>query len=167
MLKIAFYFFISIIVRQIKLVHYAILNLGEIMKKYVGISLISILISVSFMYYFFNIKDEKEIYGFLVGHFSDVDAAQTKANELPSSIILSNNGGYDVYVAMYENIDLINKMLVYYEEEKIPVEIKKLKCNSPFLIELNKYENIALKIENRDLYNEVNQNILDLYVSSI
>lgn len=160
-------FLISIIIRQIKFVHYVILKLGEIMKKYVGISLISILISVSFMYYFFNINDEKEIYGFLVGHFNDVDAAQIKANELPSSIILSNNDGYDVYVAMYENIDLINKMLVYYEEEKIPVEIKKLKCSSPFLIELNKYENIALKIENRDLYNEVNQNILDLYVSSI
>ena len=118
--------------------------------------------------YFFKSGDNlKDVYVFETGFFDNYDEAFSNTKNYPSSVVLPELDGYYVIVAMYENIDLINEMLVYYEEKNIDVRIKKIKCDRKFVEELNRYEKIVTNIDNKDLYDKLNQNILDMYISTI
>lgn len=138
------------------------------MKKYISVVLVSVSIGIIFMYYFFNAENNyKEAYQFQVGYYSNYETALEEAKKYNSSVIIPDNNGYRVVLAMYEDIDLINTMLMYYGESNIDVTINKVKCDDKFMSELSKYEKIASSIENKSLYDNINQNILDLYMDTL
>lgn len=138
------------------------------MKKYIGTFLISCGLCLMFGYYFFNTDNmDNVIYVLVEGGYNNLEEANNKASNLPSAVVLKDNNEYLVYLAMYEDITLINKMLDYYKSKDINVSLKEIKCNKYFHDELNKYESVAGNLSDYSLYNEVNQNILDLYVGSL
>lgn len=138
------------------------------MKNYIKVGFLSLLVGALCVLYFFKSGDNlKDVYVFETGFFDNYDEAFSNTKNYPSSVVLPELDGYYVIIAMYENIDLINEMLVYYEEKNIDVRIKKIKCHRKFVEELNRYEKIVTNIDNKDLYDKLNQNILDMYISTI
>ncbi len=112
-------------------------------------------------------NDFIDVYAFQTGYYTTYDEALSNKNNYPSSIVIPDSNGYNVVVAMYEDMDLINKMLVYYEEKDIDITIKKISCSKEFVKELNRYESLVINLDNQELYDKLNQNILDMYISTI
>lgn len=138
------------------------------MKNYIKVGILSLLVGALCVLYFFRSGDNlTDVYVFETGYYDNYDEALSYTKNYPSSIVLPEVDGYYVIVAMYENIDLINEMLIYYEEKNIDVRIKKIKCDKKFVEELNRYEKIVNSIDNKELYDKLNQNILDMYISTI
>ena len=138
------------------------------MKNYIKVGIISLLCGALCVLYFFKSDANLiEVYAFETGYYSDYEEALSKTSNYPSSVVIPDVDGYYIIVAMYEDIDLINKMLVYYEEKNIDVKIKKIQCDKNFVTELNKYESLVTSLDNQELYDKLNQNILDMYIETI
>lgn len=138
------------------------------MKNYLKAVSISLLCGALCMFYFFKKNNNFiDVYAFQTGYYTSYDEALENKNNYPSSIVIPDSNGYYVIVAMYEDMDLINKMLVYYEEKDINVTIKKISCDKEFVEELNRYESLVINLDNKELYDKLNQNILDMYINTI
>lgn len=138
------------------------------MNNYLKVVVFSLLVGLLCMIYFFKSNNKfTDVYAFQTGYFQTYNEALANKDQYPSSVIIPGSDGYYVVVAIYEDMDLINKMLVYYEEKDINVSIKKISCSKEFVQELNKYETLANNIEGKELYDKLNQNILDMYISTI
>ena len=138
------------------------------MNNYLKVVVFSLLVGLLCMIYFFKSNNKfTDVYAFQTGYFQTYNEALANKEQYPSSVIIPGSDGFYVVVAIYEDMDLINKMLVYYEEKDINVSIKKISCSNEFVQELNKYETLANNIEDKELYDKLNQNILDMYISTI
>ncbi len=138
------------------------------MKRYMGSVILGLMIGGLFTFYFLKVNNQtNEIYALEVLNTKDLELANNKSREYTSSMVLENDDGFHVILAIYNNIDLINKMLVYYEENNIDVHISKLDCSNEFLNKLNKYEDIVVNIENKDVYEDINKNILSMYKDTL
>lgn len=138
------------------------------MKKYLTTIIISLLLGGLLSYYVLNLNNEdNKIYTLEVLNTFDYNEASKINKKYKSSMLLQDNNGYHVILAIYNNIDIINKMLVYYEDNNIDVYLNKIECNKEFLSKLNKYEDIINNIDNLELYNDINKNILNMYKESI
>lgn len=107
------------------------------------------------------------VYAFQIGAFTEEEKAQELAKTLPSSIILKENDIYKVYSGIYKNIDIVNKMVIYFEEKNISINLKTLNTSNKFYEELDTLESILAKTTDEAVYNKVNQGILDRYIESI
>lgn len=139
------------------------------MKK-TTLLLIVILSGVLFTYFLLkkdNIyaKEEYSLYAFQVGYFNDLDNATKLKISLPSSIIINKDNGYYVYVGIYKNIDLVNKMLVYFEDNNINIYLKNINVSKNIYNKIDNYEKILLNSNDNKIYNMVNQSILDMYLN--
>ena len=107
------------------------------------------------------------VYAFQIGAFTEEEKAQELAKTLPSSIILKDGDVYKIYSGIYKNIDIVNKMVVYFEDKNISINLKTINTNSNFYNELENYETILQNTTDEAVFDKVNQGILDLYVESI
>lgn len=138
------------------------------MKKYFGVIIFSILLGGLFTFYFLTLNNPKEeIYALEVFNSKDLNLANNKSLEYKNSMVLEQTDGFHVILAIYNNLDLINKMLVYYEDNNIDVYLKRIDCNKEFLNKLNKYEDIINNIDNINIYEDVNKNILNMYKDTL
>lgn len=115
----------------------------------------------------FYAKEEYLVFGFQTGAFENYDNAEILSNKLPSSLILKEDNLYKVYVALYKDIDLVNKMLVYFENNDINIYLKSISVSKSFYNNIEKLEEIILNTEESNVYHKINQSILDLYLESI
>lgn len=138
------------------------------MKKYFGVIIFSILLGGLFTFYFLTLNNpNEEIYALEVFNSKDLNLANNKSLEYKNSMVLEQTDGFHVILAIYNNLDLINKMLVYYEDNNIDVYLKRIDCNKEFLSKLNKYEDIINNIDNINIYEDVNKNILNMYKDTL
>ncbi len=116
-----------------------------------------------------NIFKGKEytVYAFEVGSYKEESEAQNTANNLPSSIILKEDNQYIVYSGIYKDIDVVNKMVVYFENQDINILLKTINITSNFYDELDNYEKILENTLDESVYDKVNQGILNRYMESI
>ena len=141
------------------------------MKRIIIIIVIWIVLGVLFAELILNnnIFKGKEylVYAFQIGAFTEEEKAQELAKTLPSSIILKDGDVYKIYSGIYKNIDIVNKMVVYFEDKNISINLKTINTTSNFYNELENYETILQNTTDEAVFDKVNQGILDLYVESI
>jgi len=141
------------------------------MKKSIILMIISIIFGTSFTFFILNkdivgAKEEYLVYAFQVGAYENIDNAKSHSNKLPSSIILHENNLYKVYTAMYKDIDIINEMVVYFEDNYINIYLKNISVDKEFYNMLDNYEKLIKKSNNKEIYNKINQSILNSYLES-
>ena len=140
------------------------------MKKImVGIGLI--VVGVSFTFFVLNnkytiAKENFSVYALETGVFENKEKALKFVKNLPSYIIVESDGLYKVYSAIYKNIDIINEMVVYLENKDILVYLKSIDVTKEFYNELLNYEKIITNNYNENIYDQVNQSILNTYIES-
>ena len=140
------------------------------MKRNLLLISVSIIFGILFTYFILNkediyAKEEYYIYAFQAGAFEDIDNANKYSDKLPASIIINENNLYKVYVAIYKDIDIINEMVVYFENNNINIYLKGIKVNKDFYEILDSYEQI-IKNSDKNIYNKINQSILNSYLES-
>ena len=142
------------------------------MKKNIILMALSILLGIAFTFFVLNkentfAKEEYLVYAFQVGAFEKEENAEEYGDKLPSSIIIKEKNLYKVYVSMFKDIDTINKMVVYFENNNINVYLKNINVNKEFYNILTSYEEIINNSEDDNVYNKVNQSILNSYLESL
>ena len=140
------------------------------MKKGTILLIFVILACIIYVYFYLNetgyLKDKKIVYAFEVGSFNDYNNAKDMLNTLPNGIIIKDNNSYVIYVGIYNNIDVMSKMLVYFEDKKIHINLKNIDVLEEYYDLLNNYELILSNSNNELLYEKVNQKILNSYLES-
>lgn len=141
------------------------------MKKNLILITLSIVLGVAFTFFVLNkentyAKEEYLVYAFQVGAFESEENAQDYSEYLPSSIVIKEGNLYKVYTAMYKDIDIINQMVVYFEDNDINVYLKNIKVNSTFYTTLSNFEELIKNSYDKNIYNKVNQSILNSYLES-
>lgn len=141
------------------------------MKKNIILIILSIIFGVLFTFFVLNkentyAKEEYLVYAFQTGAFEKKEYAIKYSENFPSSIIIQDEELYKIYVAIYKDIDLINEMVVYFEDKNINVYLKSIKVNKDFYNLLNDYELLVKKSKDKNMYNNINQSILNSYLES-
>lgn len=142
------------------------------MKKTIILVLFSISAGILFTFFVLNkenfyAKEKYVVYAFQVGSFESLENAENKAKMIDSSIIIKEDGLYKVYVAMYKDVDLVNKMVNYFENNDINIYLKTINVNSNFYKTLDNYEKIIINTSDENILDKINQSILNLYLESI
>lgn len=142
------------------------------MKKNIILITLSVIIGVLFTFFVLNkentyAKEEYLVYAFQVGAFEKEENAIEYSEYLPTSIILKEDKLYKVYVAIYKDIDLINEMVVYFEDKDINVYLKSININNNFYKLLDNYELLIKESKDKNIYNKINQSILNSYLESV
>lgn len=135
-------------------------------KKFIIIS--SFLVIISIFVYFYYVKNNEEINGDYVvfaiqtGAYKDYNKAMLESKKIkPSSVIYEDNY-YKVYSAIYKNLDLLNEMVVYLEDNDTDVYLKNIYVSEEFYRKLDNYERVILNSSD-DMLEKVNKLILDEY----
>lgn len=135
-------------------------------KKFIIIS--SFLVIISIFVYFYYVKNNKEInsdyvvFAIQTGAYKDYNKAMLESKKIkPSSVIYEDNY-YKVYSAIYKNLDLLNEMVVYLEDNDTDVYLKNIYVSEEFYRKLDNYERVILNSSD-DMLEKVNKLILDEY----
>lgn len=142
------------------------------MKKNLILITLSILLGIAFTFFVLNkqdtyAKEDYLVYAFQVGAFENIENAEEYSSGLPASIIHKEDKLYKVYVAIYKDIDIINKMVVYFENNDINVYLKNINVDKEFYKALSNYEELIKNSEDTNIYNKINQSILNNFLESI
>lgn len=142
------------------------------MKKSIILITLSIVLGILFTYFVLNKQntyamEEYLIYAFQVGAFEKEENALEYSKYLETSIIICENNLYKVYVAMYKDTDVVNKMVVYFEDNNINIYLKSISVSKEFYYNLDNYEKLIKESNNQNVYNKVNQSILNSYLESM
>ncbi len=138
------------------------------MKKSIVLIIISMGVGILFTVFILNkeniyAKSEYNVFAFQVASCADYSDAELKSKSLPSSLIIKEDNLYNVYVAIYKNIDIVNKMLVYFENNDINIYLKSITISNEFYNKLDNYEDFIINSDDDTIYNKVNQSILNIY----
>ncbi len=135
-------------------------------KKFIIIS--SFLVIISILVCFCYAKNNKEInsdyvvFAIQTGAYKDYNKAMLESKKTkPSSVIYEDNY-YKVYSAIYKNLDLLNEMVVYLEDNDTDVYLKNIYVSEEFYRKLDNYERVILNSSD-DMLEKVNKLILDEY----
>ena len=107
------------------------------------------------------------IYVLSGGEFTSREMAYDKQSKLNTGIIVEEDNLYKIYLALYKDLDLVNKMLNYYEDEDINVYINTINVDRSFYNTLNNYEEVIKNSDSSLVFKPVNESILNLYLESI
>ena len=107
------------------------------------------------------------IYVLSGGEFTSREMAYDKQSKLNTGIIVEEDNLYKIYLALYKDLDLVNKMLNYYEDEDINVYINTINVDRSFYNTLNNYEEVIKNSDSNLVFKPVNESILNLYLESI
>lgn len=141
------------------------------MKKKIILVVFSIVAGILFTSFILNkentyAKEEYMIFAFQAGAFEKCDNAEKFSKELPSKMIVKDDNLYKVYVALYSDIDIVNKMIVYFEDNDINIYLRSINVDKNFYEKILNYEQIIANTKEENVYKKINQSILDLYLES-
>lgn len=146
------------------------------MKKVILIILLGILLGSGFAYYMFSnieenvaavISDNNTAIAFQVGVFSVYENANNASKNYDSSFIYQENSNYRVFIAIYQDQEIINLLKEYYAEKNINVYLKQINVNDSFQKDLGKYEKLLKESGYLDTYLSANKNILKAFGESL
>lgn len=142
------------------------------MKKSIIMIIFSIIIGILFTFFVLNkentyAKEEYLVYAFQVGAFEKEENAIEYSKKLPTSIVIREDNLYKIYIAIYKDIDIINQMVVFFENQNINIYLRNIKANRNFYKLLENYEKLIKESKEKNIYNKVNQSILNSYLESV
>ncbi len=146
------------------------------MKKILIVSVSGILIGTAFAIYMFSnlnneiipvMQESNEITAFQVGVYSIYDNAKRVADSYSNSYIYKDEDKFRVFLAIYQDQEIIDYMANYYKNNNIEVYLKKMNGNKYFLEELNKYEKLLKETSDKSTFVNANKNILGAFEKSL
>lgn len=142
------------------------------MRKNIILITLSIIFGILFTFFVLNkentyAKEEHMVYAFQTGAFENKEYAIKYSEKFPSSIVIQDKNLFKIYVAMYKDIDLINEMVVYFEDKDINVYLKSINVNKTFYQLLEDYELLIKNSNDKNMYNNINQSILNSFLESM
>lgn len=136
------------------------------MKKTLIIIMLALIsgIAISFFVYFkingtFKIE-ENLITVFQVGVFKNKINALSEAKKY-NGIVHNDKNYYRVYIAAYQNDEIINKMKKYYDNKGIVTYLKKIRTSEDYLNTINKYENLLQNSNDEEIYPNLNKLLIN------
>ena len=142
------------------------------MKKIFALILLGILVGSLFAIYMFSnakksvanvIAEDSTVFAFQVGVYTIYDNALKAKKKYSSSYIYKDENNYRVFIAIYQDREIINALKDYYTSNNTNFYLKQINVNQKFLKELNKYEKLLIETGNIDTYLSANNNILKLF----
>lgn len=147
------------------------------MKKYLKPIVFAVALGCLFGYLFFKkdeplieeVINESKLVSFIqVGVFNNYDNALNKKNDFNPSIIVNDDGKYRVFIGIFDNTEVINKMKVLYSAHEYDYYIKKDNINNKeFLNYLSNAQNLMLNTEDEKALNKIVKEILDKYMEVV
>ena len=136
------------------------------MKKTLIIIMLALIsgIAISFFVYFkinrtFKIEEDL-ITVFQVGVFKNKINALSEAKKY-NGIVHNDKNYYRVYIAAYQNDEIINKMKKYYDNKGIVTYLKKIRTSEDYLNTINKYENLLQNSNDEEIYPNLNKLLIN------
>ena len=140
------------------------------MKKIV-IVFIFMILGIFITFFYLNQEkiydDDYMVYALEVSAYKDFDEASNILDSLPSGIMVYDNNNYKLYTGIYEDIDLVNRMIATLTEQNIKVYLDTIKVDNVFYKNLINYEKLVRKTTDSKLYDNLNQSILNSYAKSV
>jgi len=146
------------------------------MKKIIAISLAGVLVGSIFALYMFS-SVEKEVSlamtndftvtAFQIGVFNVYENALKLKEEHSSSFIYNDDSKYRVFIAIYQDQEIINNMQEYYQNNNVNVYLKEINTNDNFIEKLNKYESLLKESNDLETYVMANKNILKAFSDTL
>lgn len=146
------------------------------MKKILIVSSLGILVGSLFAFYMFSnitkdteiaMRESTNVTAFQVGVYSVYDNAKKVADTYNNSYIYNDDGKYRVFLAIYQDKEIIEYMKNYYSEKEIEIYLKEMSVDKDFLKQLNKYETLLKESDNNETYIMANKNILGEFAKSL
>lgn len=145
------------------------------MKKNLILIFFSIAAGILFTFFVLNkesiyAKEEYVVYAFQIGAFENLDNASNFKEKISSninSIMIKDDNLYKIYGAIYKDIDLVNIMITFFENKNLNIYLKTINVNKKFYESLDNYERILKNTNDENIYNKVNESILNLYLESL
>lgn len=100
-------------------------------------------------------NEERVITVFQVGVYKNEVNALSVAKKY-GGIIHQEDDYYRVYIAAYQNEEIINKMKNYYNENGISYYLRKLEIDEEYLTTINKYEKLLQNSSDDSIYKNLN-----------
>lgn len=116
----------------------------------------------AFIFLKINLKlknTEKMITVFQVGVFKNEINALSEAKKY-NGIVHKDNQYYRVYIAAYQNEEIINKMKNYYNANNTSYYLRKVKANEDYIKTLEKYEKLLQNSDDITIYPNLNRLIV-------
>lgn len=146
------------------------------MKKIAIVILLGVLVGVSFAIYMFSdveksvaavMSDDYIVTAFQIGVYSVYDNALNASKTHTNSYIYHDEDKYRVFLAIYQDQEIISLLENYYSNENINVYLKKMSANNEFIDELKKYEQLLKQSGNLETYLKANKNILKVFEDTL
>ncbi len=111
-------------------------------------------------------KEKYVVYALEVGSYSNISEANEKVKTLNMGIVLKDNDLYKVYVALYKDLDIVNKMVSIMENKNLDIYISTINVSKKFYEILDNYEKLVMNTNDENVLNKINASILKLYLES-
>ena len=79
---------------------------------------------------------------------------------------LCNDDLYKVYVALYKDLDIVNRMVSIMENKNLDIYISTINVSKKFYEILDNYEKLVMNTNDENVLNKINASILKLYLES-
>lgn len=100
-------------------------------------------------------NEEATVTVFQVGVYKNEVNALSAAKKY-GGIVHQEEDYYRVYIAAYQDEDIINKMKNYYKESGISYYLRKIEANKEYLLTINKYEKLLQNSNDDSIYQNLN-----------
>jgi len=146
------------------------------MKKYVKFLFIAVFVGIILAFLFYKditkevralTKKEEIISLFQVGVFKNENNATNFANTFSSSIVFKDGDYYRVIIAAVYHEEAKKKLEAFFSLEEINYYLKEVRVNKSLIKDIENFEKIILKSDNKEVINNVNNSILSLFSTYI
>lgn len=105
-------------------------------------------------------EEKKFVTVFQVGVYKNEINALSEAKKY-QGIVHKEDGYYRVYVAAYQNDEIISKMKNYYDKNDISIYLRKVKTTDKYLTTINKYEKMLQNSSDESIYPNLNNLLIN------
>ncbi len=137
------------------------------MKKNILLIASSLILGIIITFFVLNkeniyAKEKYKVYAFEVGSYNTYENALNNNLNIPY-IIVNHDNLYKLYIAIFEDLDITNDMLLYFKQNNINPYLKMIEVDKDFYNKLLQYEELIKKLEDTKAYDQINQSILKEY----
>ena len=148
-----------------------LLEQGDNMKKNFILITFSILAGILVTFFILNkesfaASEEYLAYAFLTTSVDNVMEAENEISRLGLGIYLNNGNKFDICIAIYKDLDIVNEMINQYEKNGTNIYLKTIKVSKNFYKSLDTYENIIKNTNDEQLTTKISESILKMYLES-
>lgn len=99
--------------------------------------------------------DQKLLTVFQIGVYKNKINALSEAKKY-GGIVHKDDNYYRVYIAAYQNDEIISKMENYYHNNSVSYHLRKIKVDEEYLSIINKYEKLLMNSNDHSIYENLN-----------